>query len=112
MKYSRDELRLLTDKLSGSELSKEEKLALYTIMESYNKLYCIAIKQHKHIKTKEEQWARDMDLNFKLNEKNEYLKSELDRYKLAYKNLGEYTKDIEKDLSKAKKYIKKITKEE
>lgn len=105
MKYLKNEIILLQNTKKNESIPEKERLALAFLLDSYNKIYSLALSQQKYIKEKRPEYAKNMDDNFKLLERNEYLENEVKTYKDVYKKQLTYIQNIEKELRMTKKLL-------
>lgn len=98
MKYLKKEISVLQITKNDNKFSEKEKNALALVLDQYNKLFTTAVYQQNYIKEKQPEYAREMEQNFKLLERNKYLEDSIKKYKELYKNQLKYIKTIEKDL--------------
>jgi len=93
MKYLKDEMMLL----QSIKIKREDvKEALDNLLDSYNKVFNIAVHQQNYINKKRPEYAREMEDNFRLREKNNYLEKEHKRIKLLYKDRMDEIRKLEK----------------
>ena len=95
MNYLANEVSILQG--TKRKLEGEEKLALALVLEAYNKLHLLAVRQQRYIKEKRPEYARQMDQNCRLIERNSFLEEEIKRYKKSYKAQADYVREIEKE---------------
>ena len=101
MKYLKDEVKLL----QGIGFKEEIQQAIDNILDGYNRVFNIAVNQQEYIKTKQPEYAKTMEDNFKLMDRNKYLEDSNKRYKNLNKLQNEYVKKLEKDLRMTKKLL-------
>ena len=107
MKYLKDEVKLL----QGIGFKEEIQQAIDNILDGYNRVFNIAVNQQEYIKTKQPEYAKTMEDNFKLMDRNKYLESEYKRLRNAYKDQADYVRGLEKELRRLRKLVLE-TKEE
>ena len=104
MKYLKNEFKILQELKNNDKLKIEEQEILTQLLQDYNVIFHIAYKQQEYINKKRPEYARIIDENFKLTEKNKFLVEENKRYKNAHKDSLEYIKILEKEIKGLKKY--------
>jgi len=110
MQYLKDEMVLLQSLKFKREDIKE---ALKNILEGYNKVFNLAVHQQNYIKEKRPEFAREMEENFKLVERNKYLENENREYKNLYRDQLSRIKTLEKTVKYYSRILDKLqTKEE
>ena len=105
MKYLKNEVSILQNAKNSNKFLEKEKNALVLILEQYNKLFSTAVYQQNYIKDKQPEYAREMEQNFKLLERNKYLENSIKKYKDLYKDQLKYIKTIEKELQTKNKLL-------
>ena len=108
MQYLKDEMILLQSLKFKREDIKE---ALNNILDSYNKVFNLALHQQQYIKEKRPEFAREMEENFKLVERNKFLEQENKEYKSLYKEQILHIQKQEKQLRKMKRLLESNSKD-
>jgi len=102
MKYLKDEIILL----QSVKIKREDvKVALNNVLEGYNRVFNMAVHQQQYIKENRSKFAKEMEENFKLVERNKFLEDEYKRYKKSYKEQADYTRKLEKEAKALKKLL-------
>lgn len=110
MQYLKNEMVLLQSLKFKREDIKE---ALNNILDGYNKLFNMAVHQQQYIKEKRPEFAREMEENFKLVERNKYLENENREYKNLYMDQLSRIKTLEKTVRYYSRILDRLqTKEE
>ena len=107
MKYLKKEFKVLQELKNNDKLKLEEQESLKQLLQDYNTIFHIAYRQQEYINRKRPEYAKEMDENLKLIEKNKFLAEENKRYKNAINVQNEYYKELEKEVRRYKKIIQK-----
>lgn len=105
MKYLKKEFKILQELKNNDKLKLEEQELLTQLLQDYNTIFHIAYKQQEYINRKRPEYAKAMDENFKLTEKNNFLTEENKRYKNALNTQNKYYKELEKEVRRYRKII-------
>ena len=105
MKYLKKEFKILQELKNNDKLKLEEQESLIELLQDYNAVFHIAYRQQEYINRKRPEYAKEMDENLKLTEKNKFLVEENKRYKNALSIQNKYYKELEKEVRRYKKII-------
>ena len=86
--YSTKEMKKLYSMIENT-LNTQEKEILQLMMEKFNGIVKIAIRQHEYITAHENEYADNMKMNHKLIEKNKLLEEKIDRLLINKKYMQE-----------------------
>lgn len=101
MNYLKDEIKLL----HGCKFREDIQQAINSILDGYNKVYTLAVNQQQYIKGKRPEFAREMEENLKLIDRNKFLEDENKRFKNLNKEQVNYIKKLEKEIRRLKKLL-------
>lgn len=104
MKYLKDEISLL--QTVKDEFKTEIQDAMANILDSYNKIYIIAVHQQQYINRKRQEYLNEMKENFRLIEKNRSLEESINQVKNLNEVQNTHLKELEKKLRMTKKLLK------
>lgn len=107
MTYSTAKMKQLYSCIEN-QLKDEDKKIVREMMSDYNKLIALAREFKNYLSKKEKDYAREMDENLKLKDKNKILKKENEILNNKVKDMGELLLEQHKEINALNKENQRI----